>query len=65
MPLPFRLLLWPLSLVYGAAARLHAWLYAQGMYTTKRLNAPVISVGFPLYYGGHGHYYRGGHYHHH
>jgi len=45
MPLPFRLLLWPLSLVYGAAARLHAWLYAQGMYTTKRLNTPVISVG--------------------
>src|SRR6266478_775596 len=45
MPLPFRLLLWPFSLVYGAAARLHAWLYAQGIYTTKRLNTPVISVG--------------------
>ncbi len=45
MPLPYRLFLWPLSLVYGAAARLHAWLYAQGIYTTKRLNTPVISVG--------------------
>ncbi len=45
MPLPFRLLLWPLSLVYGAAARLHAWLYAQKVYTTKRLSTPVISVG--------------------
>ena len=45
MPLPFRLLLWPLSLVYGAAARLHASLYALGVYTTRHLNAPVISVG--------------------
>src|SRR6266404_3584467 len=45
LPLPYRLLLLPLSLMYGAAARLHAWLYAQGIYTTKRLNTPVISVG--------------------
>jgi tetraacyldisaccharide 4'-kinase len=45
MPLPYRLLLLPLSLMYGAAARLHAWLYAQGIYTTKRLSTPVISVG--------------------
>ena len=45
MPLPYRLLLLPLSLVYGAAARLHAWLYAQRVYTVKRLNTPVISVG--------------------
>jgi tetraacyldisaccharide 4'-kinase len=45
MPLPYRLFLWPLSLVYGAAARLHAWLYAQRVYTVKRLNTPVISVG--------------------
>ena len=45
MPLPLRLLLLPLSLMYGAAARLHAWLYAQGIYTTKRLSTPVISVG--------------------
>ena len=45
LPLPYRLLLLPLSLMYGAAARLHAWLYAQGIYTTKRLTTPVISVG--------------------
>jgi tetraacyldisaccharide 4'-kinase len=45
LPLTFRLLLWPFSVVYGVAARLHAWLYAQGIYTTKRLNTPVISVG--------------------
>src|ERR1700739_3717093 len=45
LPLPFRLLLWPFSLVYGAAARLQAWLYAHRIYTAKRLNAPVVSVG--------------------
>src|ERR1700752_5302545 len=45
LPLPYRLLLLPLSLMYGVAARMHAWLYAQGIYTTKRLNTPVISVG--------------------
>lgn len=45
LPLPLRLLLWPFSLLYGAAARLQAWLYAQGIYTAKHLNAPVVSVG--------------------
>jgi tetraacyldisaccharide 4'-kinase len=45
MPLPYRLILSPFALVYGAAARLHAWLYAQGIYTTKHLTTPVISVG--------------------
>ena len=45
LPLPFRLLLWPFSVVYGVAARLHAWLYALGIYSVKRLNAPVVSVG--------------------
>jgi len=45
LPLPLRLFLWPLSLVYGAAARLTAWLYAHGIYTVKHLNAPVVSVG--------------------
>src|SRR5437660_1043002 len=45
MPLLLRMLLWPYSIVYGAAARLHAWLYAIGIYSKKRLNAPVISVG--------------------
>jgi tetraacyldisaccharide 4'-kinase len=45
LPLPFRLLLWPFSVVYGVAARLHAWLYAQGVYSRKHLNTPVVSVG--------------------
>ena len=45
IPLPIRLLLWPFSVVYGVAARLHAWLYAQGIYSRKHLNAPVVSVG--------------------
>ena len=45
LPLPFRLLLWPFSLIYGVAARLQALLYAEGIYTAKHLNAPVISVG--------------------
>jgi len=45
LSLPIRLLLWPFSLVYGVAARLQAWLYAQGIYSVKRLNAPVVSVG--------------------
>jgi len=45
LPLPIRLLLWPFSLVYGVAARLQAWLYAQRIYSVKRLNAPVVSVG--------------------
>jgi len=45
LPLPIRLLLWPFSVVYGMAARLQAWLYAQGIYSVKRLNAPVVSVG--------------------
>ncbi len=45
IPLPLRLLLWPFSVVYGVAARMHAWLYAQGIYSRKHLNAPVVSVG--------------------
>jgi tetraacyldisaccharide 4'-kinase len=44
-PLVVRLFLWPYSAVYGAAARLHAWLYRQGVYPVKRLSVPVISVG--------------------
>src|SRR5216684_5243044 len=45
IPLPLRLVLWPFSVVYGVAARLHAWLYVQGIYGRKHLNAPVVSVG--------------------
>src|ERR1700758_3408304 len=40
-----RLMLWPLSLLYGATVRLRARLYAQGTLKQKRLNRPVISVG--------------------
>jgi len=40
-----RMLLWPVSLLYGAVVRLRAWLYAHGWLKQKRLKAPVISVG--------------------
>lgn len=40
-----RMLLWPLSLLYGAFVRLRVWLYAKGLLKQKRLNAPVVSVG--------------------
>ncbi len=43
---PFlRVLLWPLSLLYGAAARARAWMYQKGWLKQKRLKATVISVG--------------------
>jgi tetraacyldisaccharide 4'-kinase len=45
LPLPLRLLLWPLSVVYGAATRVRAWLYEKGIWKQRRLNRPVISVG--------------------
>jgi len=37
--------LWPLSLLYGEAMRLRAWLYAHRLLKRRRLNRPVISVG--------------------
>src|SRR5260370_34490945 len=40
-----RTLLWPLSVLYGAAVRVRAWLYAQGWLKQKRLKGAVISVG--------------------
>jgi tetraacyldisaccharide 4'-kinase len=40
-----RILLWPLSLPYGAIVRARAWLYAQGWLKPKRLKGTVISVG--------------------
>src|SRR4029077_19960717 len=40
-----RMLLWPLSLLYGAIVRLRVWLYAKGLLKRRRLKAPVISVG--------------------
>ncbi len=40
-----RMLLWPLSLLYGAIVRLRVWFYAKGLLKQKRLKAPVVSVG--------------------
>src|SRR5256886_12060186 len=45
VPLPIRILLWPLSYVYGIAARWRVALYTKGIFRTRRLNTPVISVG--------------------
>lgn len=45
LPLLLKLLLWPFSLLYGAAAWLRSWLYQRGWLKQKRLNAKVISVG--------------------
>jgi len=45
VPLPIRILLWPLSYVYGVAARWRVALYTKGIRKTRRLNTPVISVG--------------------
>jgi tetraacyldisaccharide 4'-kinase len=42
---PLRRLLWPLSLLYGVGVRARVWLYANGWFKQKRLNATVISVG--------------------
>jgi len=38
-------LLWPLSLLYGVGVRVRVWLYANGWFKQKHLNAAVISVG--------------------
>ncbi|MBS1841724.1 MAG: tetraacyldisaccharide 4'-kinase [Acidobacteria bacterium] len=45
LPLPIRILLWPLSLIYGIAARFRVLLYEKGTFKKKRLNTPIISVG--------------------
>jgi len=45
LPPMLRLLLWPLSVLYGQVVRLRAWLYKQGALKQKRLSRPVISVG--------------------
>jgi tetraacyldisaccharide 4'-kinase len=45
LPLLARVLLWPLSVVYGGYVRMRAWLHEQGWLKQKRLNARVISVG--------------------
>src|SRR5215467_15329014 len=40
-----RALLWPLSVLYGAAARSRVWMYQKGWLKQKRLKGTVISVG--------------------
>src|SRR5215475_3146285 len=45
LPLPVRLLLWPLSRVYGGFVRSKAALYARGFLRQKRLKGAVVSVG--------------------
>lgn len=44
-PLWVRVLLWPLSVLYGGYVRTRAALYAKGWLKQKRLNGKVISVG--------------------
>src|SRR5713101_198498 len=45
LPRLARLLLLPLSVVYGAYMRVRAWLYASGLLKQKRLRGIVISAG--------------------
>ena len=44
-PLPIRILLWPLSWVYGWVVRCKTALYSRGILQQKQLNGVVISVG--------------------
>jgi tetraacyldisaccharide 4'-kinase len=44
-PLWLRVLLWPLSVLYGVYVRTRAWFYARGWLKQKRLHGKVISVG--------------------
>jgi tetraacyldisaccharide 4'-kinase len=45
LPPLVRILLWPLSVVYGGYVRMRAWLYVNGWLKQKHLRAKVISVG--------------------
>jgi tetraacyldisaccharide 4'-kinase len=45
LPLLARILLWPLSVLYGGYVRIRAWLYQNGWLKQKRLRGKVISVG--------------------
>jgi tetraacyldisaccharide 4'-kinase len=45
LPPLLRVLLWPLSLLYGQIGRVRASLYAKGTLKQRRLTKPVISVG--------------------
>src|SRR3984957_15762107 len=42
---PLRILLWPVSKLYGVGVSIRTRLYAHGLLKPKRLNATVISVG--------------------
>ena len=44
-PLPIRILLWPLSLVFGLVVRYRTILYRSGVFRQKRLKGTVVSVG--------------------
>ena len=44
-PLPIRILLWPLSVLYGLVVRYKTSFYRSGVFKQKRLNATVVSVG--------------------
>lgn len=45
LPPLLRLLLWPLSVLYGAVTQIRVRLYARGILKQKKLSRPVISVG--------------------
>src|SRR5580700_11030308 len=45
LPLLARILLWPLSVIYGGYVRVRAWLYEKGRLKQRRLRGKVISVG--------------------
>ncbi len=45
LPLLARILLWPLSVLYGGYVRMRAWLYANGWLKQKHVRGKVISVG--------------------
>jgi len=45
VPFSIRILLWPLSVLYGTASRIRVLLYERGLLKRRRLNAQVISVG--------------------
>ncbi|HKW57770.1 MAG TPA: tetraacyldisaccharide 4'-kinase [Candidatus Acidoferrum sp.] len=45
LPLLVRIVLWPLSAVYGVSVRLRAWMYQNGLRKQQHLRGKVISVG--------------------
>jgi tetraacyldisaccharide 4'-kinase len=45
LPLLARILLWPLSVIYGGYVRVRAWFYEKGWFKQRRLRGKVISVG--------------------